>query len=898
MHQIGDLLAGKYQLVRSIGKGGMGEVYEAIHVDLGKRFAIKIPTAELMEDEVNLERFKREPRMAAATGHRGIVDVYDIGVTAHGVPFVVMEYLEGESFSDLIEREGKADVHLATYVIAQVLSALTAAHGKGIVHRDLKPDNVFLVYDPGQPLPEVKLLDFGTSKLVEGGAVNHSLTQSGTILGTPYYMAPEQIRADRRLDGRLDVYAAGVMLYEAVTGHVPFHSDNVYTLVHMILNEELVRPRVLRGDLPEELEQVILRAMERNREQRYASAEAMLEALLPMLDDLVRSRIWVPAGLRGMEEPSGSITLGRSVPPSLNEPSGGLARARAAIAGDPTAVLGRYLPLKKLARGESATIYLGRFDDVDGARKPVALKVIHPHLTDDKSFVREFLEAAKLATRLAHPNIVQVLDYGEHGGSYVTVQEYVHGYHLSDLTRYLASTGRALGLEHAVYVVFRVLQGLAFAHGRTDTAGSPLELVHRAVCPQNVLLSTSGEVKLAGFGLVEHKSEASGKHGGGSFAYMSPEQITGGTLDHRTDIFSLGIVLYEILTGQSLFGTGTDAMTVMRVSKADVPDVRLLRPDLPPLATAVLATALARDPERRFPNAAAFATELRGLLGGQPPDGYKASFESLAAHTFAEGDFRQQAGKLFDLARALEARPIAVGAGPVAEAPPLAAPAPAAARERPPKRPRRGLIVALAAAVIALAGAGVGVFYAVGAGRAPGGGGDRRPVALIINQGGGDAAPDRGPARDARAAADASAPDNATPPPLDAGAAPGVTPDGGSPPGAADAAAGLEPGKAPAKVHRTPPSELSGRVVTQTLLSRQGALLGCVRQSAGSKLAISAIRVSIRADGSVESASVEPAEANASPLGRCVVAVARSIDFPRHDKALSAFRVPARLQSE
>jgi serine/threonine-protein kinase len=296
MPEVGDILGDKYMLTREIGKGGMGVVFEAEHLELRKRVAIKFPHQELVEDALELERFKREPRVAAATGHPGIVDVYDIGVCEGGTPYVVMELLEGRSLGSLIDEEGRLETDLAVYITAQVLSALAAAHAKKIIHRDLKPDNVFLV-ETCQTLPSIKLLDFGSSKMIEGSMSADALTESGVIRGTPCYMAPEQISGDCQLDKRLDIYAAGVLLYEMLTGRRPFEADHVFAMVHRVLYADFPPPRELRADVPAELEAIVLRAMSRDREARFSTAEAMLQALLPFTDPVTRGRISFPDGL-------------------------------------------------------------------------------------------------------------------------------------------------------------------------------------------------------------------------------------------------------------------------------------------------------------------------------------------------------------------------------------------------------------------------------------------------------------------------------------------------------------------------------------------------------------------------------------------------------------------------
>lgn len=884
MHQVGDVLAGKYRLVRSIGKGGMGEVFEAEHVELEKNFAIKIPTDELLDDKLNLERFKREPKVAAATGHRCIVDVYDIGLTNQGIPFVVMEYLQGLTFGDLIERDSQVDTNLAIYVIAQVLSALTAAHAKGIIHRDLKPDNVYLV-STGQPLPEVKLLDFGTSKVVSGGSTNNSLTQSGTILGTPYYMAPEQIRANPKLDHRLDVYATGVMLYEALTGQVPFHSDNVYTLVHMVLHDELIAPSTYRSDITPELEAIILKAMERDRDERFDSAESMLRALLPFVDEMTRMRVWVPESLRSAEPPALDGDPRRSGFNTALGPRsshGGLSDA-GEISSELPLILGRYVALRRLGRGRTGTLYLGRTAEAGIIHHPVAIKRVFAHLTESKSAVRSFIKEAKLTQKVIHPNIIRLLDFGEHGGRYVSVAEYVHGYHLDVLAQFLASTRRPLALEHVIYIIYRVLQALAHAHSLPGDGGL-LGLIHGDIAPHNIHISVDGQVKLTDFGLGRALTGAANEGTDRTkvnFAYMAPEQVNDEPVDQRTDLFSVGIVLYEMLTNQPLFGSGGDAITVMRVSKADVPDIRHVRPDLSPQVAQVIQTALARDPATRYQTAEAFASDIRELLGGAAPEELEPTFRTLVTQTVSEEGFRRNAGALFDLSVALKDQPVSLSDPTSLNIRQSADDDELQQAERPKSSSPLKLVIMIAVAIVVLGGGAVGAFI----GLRDSGGSDtpQRPVAIIINQQNANAAPATPDANPSLPDATATATNDAGSASEDANAE-GVN--------VVDARG---PTKTPSKTPPRPLQPLTGRIVTQALMRQQARLRACFSRNEG---AITAIRVVIASNGSVESASVEPAEVNATPLGRCVTQFARSTRFPRHPDRSVAFRVPARLSSQ
>ncbi len=292
MLAIGDVLDGKYEIIRLLGEGGMGAVYEARHARIGKRLAIKLLRPELAQHPEAAERFTREAEAAAAIGHPGIIDIHDLGVGEGGAPYLVMEHLEGESFAERIDRQGMLPLGLVTYVGCQVLSALDAAHAAGIIHRDLKPDNLFLV-DRRQHMPDVKLLDFGISMFVDTGGEDYRLTQTGQVLGTPYYMSPEQTRGVANLDLRTDLYSLGVILFEAVTAKVPFTGNNLFALVHSIQSDSVIPPSQLRDDVPDELEHVIERALAKDPDDRYATAAEMLMALQPLVDEQSRGFLTV-----------------------------------------------------------------------------------------------------------------------------------------------------------------------------------------------------------------------------------------------------------------------------------------------------------------------------------------------------------------------------------------------------------------------------------------------------------------------------------------------------------------------------------------------------------------------------------------------------------------------------
>src|SRR5512133_3156711 len=275
---IGAILADTYHIVKIIGEGGTGRVYEAQHTRLSNRkLAIKLLHDEMARQPEILTRFEREAEAASTIAHPNVVEVLDINRLEDGRPYIVCEYLEGEELGSLLDRVGTLPVETAVRIVRQICRALMAAHERGIVHRDVKPENVFLVGDARAP--RVKVIDFGISKQSDGSA---KLTRTGMVMGTPAYMAPEQARGEH-VDHRADIYALGGILYRAVTGKKPPDGEAGAQVLTLVLTEEPKRPRTVSTNVPEALELVIQHAMARSPQERH-STMAELEAELAELD--------------------------------------------------------------------------------------------------------------------------------------------------------------------------------------------------------------------------------------------------------------------------------------------------------------------------------------------------------------------------------------------------------------------------------------------------------------------------------------------------------------------------------------------------------------------------------------------------------------------------------------
>jgi serine/threonine-protein kinase len=266
------LLAGKYRLGRMIGSGSFGTVHEAENVPLGRGVAIKILTSTSPDAA---RRMRREARVLAGIHHTNICDVYDVGELPDGRPFIVLEWLRGKTLDARLHQEGRMSLEKVVQIFAQVLSALQAAHTAGILHRDLKPANVFLAEEAGCP-PIVKLVDFGLAKVMLDDA---STTAVGSRCGSPSHMSPEQLRG-QELDGRSDLFAVGIMLFESLAGGHPFWASNVVEITSKIMMAPTPSLRRARPSLPAWIEQVVGRALEKWPDRRYGSAAEMQRALL------------------------------------------------------------------------------------------------------------------------------------------------------------------------------------------------------------------------------------------------------------------------------------------------------------------------------------------------------------------------------------------------------------------------------------------------------------------------------------------------------------------------------------------------------------------------------------------------------------------------------------------
>ncbi|HNN97133.1 MAG TPA: serine/threonine-protein kinase [Pseudomonadota bacterium] len=376
-------LVGHYKVVRKIGEGGMGSVWEGLHEGIGRRVAIKILRAEYSKEANLVTRFFNEARAVNIVSHPGIVGSFDYGQLEDGTAYIVMEYIDGETLSGRIKRVRGSLGPDALRIGRQIAATLAAAHGKGIIHRDMKPDNIMIVADPEAPGGErAKVLDFGIAKIAsehEQGKQNTGLTQAGAVMGTPRYMSPEQCRGAAKVDVKTDVYALGIMMFEMLTGKPPFDADGTGALMALHIYSQPPQLREVDPSIPPHIEQLVASMLSKDPAARPSMTEVVqrIEGF-GVKGTGVLSVVRAPGGSApGLETSpfASAISHSSGVQAVVAEPSGPNTTSRPSLAGvgqtqDPTKIRAPGERLKRLAIPAATAIVLSAIGLAVVLRRP------------------------------------------------------------------------------------------------------------------------------------------------------------------------------------------------------------------------------------------------------------------------------------------------------------------------------------------------------------------------------------------------------------------------------------------------------------------------------------------------------------------------------------------------
>ncbi|MBV9405210.1 MAG: protein kinase, partial [Acidobacteriaceae bacterium] len=545
-----------YRVVDRLGHGGMGAVYKAYDCELDRVIALKIVRPDVASNPTAIRRLKQETLLARQIAHRNVVRVFDLGI-AGGVRFITMEFVEGETLRVLLQRSRKLAPAEAIVILKQICEGLQAAHAEDVVHRDLKPANIIVGRDG-----RTRILDFGLARPAE----ETGITRTGVLLGTPDYMSPEQALG-QTADARSDIFALGVMLYEMLSGRLPFASQTSIDSFLMRTRQGAPPLHSLEPGIPAKLEQITMRCLEIDPARRYKSAGEILD--------------------------------------DLNAPEGATPEPRIAP-GDalaPGTMLGsRYRIEAEAGSGGMGRVY--RAMDLE-LNRTVALKVVREDLANNPEALERLKQEITLASRISHRNVLRIHDLGEANGIRFVSMAWADGEDLSELLRDAAPLPEARIFQLAIEICL----GLEAAHEQG--------IVHRDLKPGNVLLDAAGHACIADFGLAHTAdvpttvSRSGEVHG--TPRYMSPEQVESKATDARTDIYALGLILYEMATGRIPFRDDSVYQTMAQRVTDKPRDPKLLNPAISDALSRVILRCLEREPGERYQRAADLLEDLRRI---------------------------------------------------------------------------------------------------------------------------------------------------------------------------------------------------------------------------------------------------------------------------------------------
>ena len=582
------IVAGRFRIRERLDATGRADVYEAEHVLIHKRVALKVARASTDPGEKNVARFQRVARVAAQVDHPNCVKISDFGLDDRGYVYLAMELAEGRDLRRILSEDGPLTPEEVVAIGMQALAGLGDAHKRGILHTELAPHYVMVDLSTGTPV--VKLLGFGLGQLMKG--IEKGSNSRALVTGAPAdYAAPELVQPGPAVDHRVDLFALAAVLFEALTGELPWENSRGDPLSR--LDQPARRASRVRTDslINMGLDRALGQALDPDPNRRYGDAQEFSDA------------------------------LNRAIHGDPRE---------ASVVASVHRQFGRYKLLRSIARGGMGELHLASSETLPGLTKVCALKRLRPELAAEKSYVDRFLSEARLAAQLSHANLATVYDVGKAEDSFYMAMEFVIGKDCRRIIDRAREDGIQIPVEVALFIVRDLADALGYAH-RVKLPNGDVGLIHRDVSPTNVLVSYEGLVKLIDFGLAKHATAQGKTETGvviGKVAYMAPEQCLCEPLDHRADIYSVGSVLFELLSGRRL-REGEDFEQL--ASQLRLPPDKLpgdLRDDVPPEVDRIVARALAPVPAERYPHAEGLRDDLAAVLATLNP---RISRDTVAA---------------------------------------------------------------------------------------------------------------------------------------------------------------------------------------------------------------------------------------------------------------------------
>lgn len=555
----------EYEILEVIGKGGMGTVYRARHVYLDEERAIKVIHSRLEGDKDIAERFIREARILSKLRHPNLVQIHEFGTLDEEDFFMVLEMLRGESVLHRLRRMGTIPIAEAIRIVREAATGLQLAHQRGILHRDISPDNLLLVKDDtGREI--TKVIDFGIAKpLVEG---SQAFTRTNTFLGKPEYCSPEQcgvLEEGQLIDHRSDIYSLGITFYHMITGKLPFYSPTPqgYFVKHVTDAPKPASSYFATGEFSASLDRVILKALAKKREERYSTMAEFASEL-----DAVQ-----------VVEQSATAEYSTTLEPrSIPGLRSGEIFAR------------RYLIEAKIGEGGMGAVYKAQDQML---KVPVALKIMTGIVNDVRTLER-FKREVILARRVAHPNVCRIYDFGESDNTNYVSMQFVEGRSLAEILKKEGTMPPDRGVE----IIKQLLRALEEAHR--------VGVIHRDLKPQNIMVDNSGSAFIMDFGIsISADANRVTQTGAliGTPYYMAPEQFEDRMTDHRADIYSVGVIMYEVFTGKLPFEATTPMAVIMAHLKSEFLKPSEVVPGFPAPLEDVIQKALEKDVSMRYQNA-------------------------------------------------------------------------------------------------------------------------------------------------------------------------------------------------------------------------------------------------------------------------------------------------------